>query len=83
MKKLITKFNHSAIMMEELNAYRKSNKKPELCFKTIIEIRWNSVYLAIERFLELSPEMSKVIIDENQRKSQREVILLFSFSLKN
>lgn len=43
MNKLITKFNHSAIFIEEINEYIQSSKS-ELFFKTTIEIWWNSIF---------------------------------------
>lgn len=69
MKKLINRFRHSAILMENLDKYREANDKSKLSFLTIINIRWNSIFLAVERFIELYPELMKVVFDENLSRS--------------
>ena len=70
MKKIIDSSNHSPLMMEKLNKYRDDDSKKALNLVNFIDIRWNSLFLAIERFIELLPQIQKTIIDENSRRQQ-------------
>ena len=77
MKKIISAINSSPLMFEKLSEYRKYDNKKPLSVLNFIEIRWNSIYYAIERFLELAPQIEKVIVDINSKRSL--VILYFHF----
>lgn len=73
MRKIISTFSHSALLTEKLNDYRKSDDRAVLALKTFVDIRWNSIFDSVNRFIELLPQLEKTIIDENAKHS--EVIL--------
>ena len=66
MKKIITSFSHSGLLTENLANYRKLDRKPILAVKTFVDIRWNSIYVSVHRFIELQPQI-KAAIDENSK----------------
>lgn len=63
MVKIITKFHHSALLDEKLSSYQRSAGKKPLKVLTHTKTRWNSLYNAVKRFLEVYPEILKVLID--------------------
>lgn len=69
MKSIINSFAHSAIMAESLENYLEHAKKPRKKVISYCRTRWNSMFLAMSRFLELKTEIQKVIIDTNQNRS--------------
>lgn len=54
-KKIVSWFKHSCVASDELR--EKANKKVIQCVST----RWNSIYLMIERFLELRPIINEIV----------------------
>ena len=63
MTKIINTFSHSALLQEKLKEYRESEGKSKLQFIKAVKTRWNSLYLAIERFIILHPQVMKISID--------------------
>ncbi|MEN2498444.1 MAG: hypothetical protein MHMPM18_002734, partial [Marteilia pararefringens] len=79
MRNIITFFHHSALLSQRLEKYCKEANQTATKLKTITDIRWNSLYLAIKRFLALKAHISKSIIDENEIRPA--VIIFSSWSL--
>ena len=69
MKKIISIFNHSAHMQEKLDNARTAEHKQPHTLLPIIDIRWNSTFLSVKRFLEMLPEIEAVITAENANRS--------------
>ena len=63
MMKIINSFSHSRTLQEKLNFYRTSEGLKTKRFVKHSKIRWNSLYLSIDSFLELFPQVNKVYID--------------------
>ena len=63
MMKVDNKFHHSALLEDKLANYQVSAGKSPKKIVTHIKTRWNSLYHAIKRFLEVYPEIQKVFID--------------------
>ena len=68
MKKVTGLINHSAVQKQRLDELRKIDNKPALSILTIVDVRWNSIYLAVQRFLELLPQIEILIGEINRTK---------------
>ena len=67
-KKIVSMFHHSPLLSEKLENYAKEYNINSSKIPQIIEIRWNSFYLSLEKFLELKNCIFKVILDENEKR---------------
>lgn len=74
MKKHIKVIKKSPILMEKLENLRIHENQKPICLINHFEIRWNSLYETIERFLELYPQIAKLVIEE---KSNIKFVILF------
>ena len=52
-RKLIGLLNHSAILTEEISKYAKLENLKSLAVPQIIDIRWNSLYMSLDKFFQL------------------------------
>ena len=70
MKKLITLFNHSAVLKGKLNNETKKDNMKQFSMLSIIEISWNSIFLAVQRFLEMMSQIERVVTEETVSQQQ-------------
>ena len=67
-KSVVGMFNHSSILKEQLSDHQKKKHKPQLNVVQSMPIRWNSIYLMIDRLIEIRESLEVVLIDANNRK---------------
>ena len=68
-KRIITTFSKSPLMLDNLNKYRDADGEKKLSLIKCVKKRWNSLFYSIERFLELKVQITKATIDCNCSKS--------------